>query len=136
MNFWFQAEREGIESERQHFLEFADAFSPISDEAEIEILGGPGGTGETQLHRYPAFQKVSVDYAACDRLFQHTAERKKRDPSPQAFLVEALLACYTGKNLLQALRRLCTHAVACALWVPRECWLSCRLSRCNSAALM
>ena len=48
----------------------------------------------------PPFEVVGVDYAAFDCLLEHTAERKKRGPSPQVFLIEALLACYMGKNLL------------------------------------
>jgi hypothetical protein len=47
-----------------------------------------------------------------------------------------LLACYTRKNLLQTLCRFCAHAFACASRGPREYRLSCRVSRCNSAALM
>ena len=135
VNLWFQTEGEGIEPQLQDFFEFADAFRSIAGKPEIEIFSGAGGAGETQLHRYSPFEEVAVDYAAFDGLFQHTAKRKKRDPSPQAFLVEALLACYTGKNLLETLCGLCGQAVACAFWV-RTCWLSCRVSRCSSAALM
>ncbi len=87
VNFWFQAEGKGVESKLQHCFELADALSPISNKAEIEILGRSGGVSETQLHRHAPFQEVSVDYTSFDGLFEHTAERKKRDPSPQAFLV-------------------------------------------------
>jgi hypothetical protein len=70
-------------------------------------------------HSYTAFQEVSIDYALFDGLFEHTAEGKKRDPPSQAFLVEALPACYAGKNFLQTLYGLCGHAVACDL--PEPC---------------
>ena len=110
----FQAEREGIESELQHLFELADAFGSIADKAEIEILSRPGGACETQFHRYTAFQEISVDYSAFDGLFEHAADRKERDPSPHALLVEALLACYTSENLLKTLCSLCAHARACA----------------------
>ena len=73
VHLWFQAEGEGIEPQLQDLFEFADAFRPIADKPEIEIFGGPGSASETQLHRYTAFEVIGVDYAAFDRLFEHTA---------------------------------------------------------------
>jgi hypothetical protein len=75
VNFWFQAEGKSIESQLQHLFEFTNAFSTISDKAEIEILGCPGGASETQLHRYASFQEVRIDNTAFDDLFEHAAER-------------------------------------------------------------
>ena len=54
---------------------------PISDKAEIEILRRPGGAGEAHLHRHTPFQEIRVDYTSFYGLFEHTAEREKRDPS-------------------------------------------------------
>ena len=74
-------------------------------------------------------------------MFQHTAEREKRHPPSETFLVEPLLACHTGKSLLQAFYGSCAHAVMCsvAAWtLPLSC--ACRFSwrviRFASAALM
>src|SRR5581483_3869043 len=124
VDLWFQAEGEVIESKLQDFFEIANAFGPIADKPEIEILGGPGGTGKTQLHCHAAFEVIGVDHAAFDCLFEDAAKSKERDPSTQAFLVETLFACYTGKNLFQTLCGLRTHTAACGFWVPRAWWLS------------
>jgi hypothetical protein len=113
VNLWFQAESKGIEPKLQDLFECADTFRPIADKPEVEIFSSPGAAGETEFHRYTAFEVVGVDHAPLDSLFEYTAESKKRDPTPQAFLFQALLACNTGKNFLKTLRWLWAHAVAC-----------------------
>src|SRR6266496_1168576 len=91
----------------------------------------PGGAGETQLHRHSAFKVVGVNHASLHRLLQDAADRKKRDPSAQTFLVEPLLASDPGKRFFETFCRLRAHAVACSLasLLACPCWLSWRVSR-------
>lgn len=97
MNFRLQPEGERVERQLQHVLQPAYPLAAVALKNQVKILGGAGGPGETQLHRYATLKVVTVNHASLHRLLQYAAEREKRNPSAQAFLVEALLASDTAR---------------------------------------
>ena len=109
-----QTESESVKPQLQEFFQLADALRPVAPQPQIKILGGAGHAGKAQFHRHATFEVVRGDDALLHRLLQHTAEREKRDPPPEAFLIKPLFARDTRESFLQTLCRLCAHAVACA----------------------
>jgi hypothetical protein len=82
-----QTKSEGVKPQLQNFFQLSNTLRPVARQPQIKILGGAGHAGKTQFHRHATFEVVRVDYALLHRLLQYTAEREKRDPSPEAFLI-------------------------------------------------
>jgi hypothetical protein len=101
MDFWFQPERKFVERQLQYFSQPSYSLHPVALDAQVKISRRASRARETQFHRHSTFEVVRVDHTPLDRLLQHPANRQKRNPSSQAFLIEALLAGDTGERFLQ-----------------------------------
>jgi hypothetical protein len=89
-NTGLNSKREFIETEAQRLGQLFHASRARSFDSQVHILCRASALCKPQFHRNAALEVVGVQEALLKRPFEGAAEGEEGDPSPQAFLIEAL----------------------------------------------